>query len=314
MAKSKIIKELANNEVSLEVGLRRLMIISSDIKNIELKKWASKELSGYGEEDELPVYRLIDSGHINYSGIKGRLQMTNQTLPVAAFPSEYREILLKPLDVRDSIAKIESIVSQKETVTTDITILGEALYKAQGIQAYSIRQVYDSMQFKGILDKLATSLLEIYIELDTELGNLDDLDVSVGDVNLDKLNEATQRIINIDASGDGASINIIGGDATNATQSVTVEAPKNEILQLVHTMLSLLEELEDSDIKCDVKGYLTDIETEVSLPIPDETRISRFVRGIKNTLEPVKNFNAVVTLYGHLDKLIPLIAAFFNQQ
>ena len=36
MAKSKIIKELANNQISMEVALQRLMIIASDLGNEEL--------------------------------------------------------------------------------------------------------------------------------------------------------------------------------------------------------------------------------------------------------------------------------------
>ena len=47
MAKSKIIKELANNDISLEVALNRLMIIASDIENEELSQWAERELNGY---------------------------------------------------------------------------------------------------------------------------------------------------------------------------------------------------------------------------------------------------------------------------
>lgn len=36
MAKSTIIKELANNQISMEVALQRLMIIASDLENEEL--------------------------------------------------------------------------------------------------------------------------------------------------------------------------------------------------------------------------------------------------------------------------------------
>ncbi len=47
MAKSRIIKELANNEISLEVAFNRLLIIASDIENEELINWATNELNGY---------------------------------------------------------------------------------------------------------------------------------------------------------------------------------------------------------------------------------------------------------------------------
>lgn len=41
MAKSKIIKELANKEVSLEVAFNRLLIIASDLNNDDLVNWAT---------------------------------------------------------------------------------------------------------------------------------------------------------------------------------------------------------------------------------------------------------------------------------
>lgn len=44
MAKSKIIKDLANNQISIEVALQRLMIIASDLDNEELLAWAEAEL------------------------------------------------------------------------------------------------------------------------------------------------------------------------------------------------------------------------------------------------------------------------------
>lgn len=46
MAKSKIIKELANKEISIEVELNRLLIIASDIDNKELIQWAKNESNG----------------------------------------------------------------------------------------------------------------------------------------------------------------------------------------------------------------------------------------------------------------------------
>lgn len=59
MAKSKIIKELANNGILFEVAINRLLIIASDINNKELAQWAEKELNGYSSKDVIPPYRVI---------------------------------------------------------------------------------------------------------------------------------------------------------------------------------------------------------------------------------------------------------------
>lgn len=77
MAKSKIIKELANNQISMEVALQRLMIIASDLENEDLSAWAEAELHGYSRSDTLPKYRNIQSIHFVYSGINGSFKVTN---------------------------------------------------------------------------------------------------------------------------------------------------------------------------------------------------------------------------------------------
>ena len=71
MAKSKIIKELANKEISLEVAFNRLLIIASDIGNQELIDWATNELNGYSDKSLIPTYRQSGIGQILYSGING---------------------------------------------------------------------------------------------------------------------------------------------------------------------------------------------------------------------------------------------------
>ena len=81
MAKSKVIKELASNEISLEVALNRLLIIASDIENDELAQWVENELNGYSDDAELPAYRVIDNTRFVYSGINGRFSVENAPLP-----------------------------------------------------------------------------------------------------------------------------------------------------------------------------------------------------------------------------------------
>ncbi len=74
MAKSKIIKELANKEISLEVAFNRLLIIASDIENEELINWATNELNGYPDDSQIPTYRKSGLGQIIYSGINGNFK------------------------------------------------------------------------------------------------------------------------------------------------------------------------------------------------------------------------------------------------
>jgi len=78
MAKSKVIKELANNEISLEVALNRLLIIASDIENDELAQWA-EEAFDLGElEENMPkreqLYNLSAAALRAFGEVSGELQ------------------------------------------------------------------------------------------------------------------------------------------------------------------------------------------------------------------------------------------------
>lgn len=65
MAKSKILKELASNQTSLDVVLSRLIIIASDIEDIKLQEWALNELNGYSKNENVPEYRQLQGELIN---------------------------------------------------------------------------------------------------------------------------------------------------------------------------------------------------------------------------------------------------------
>lgn len=214
MAKSKILKELANNEISLEIALSRLMIIASDIDDTELKNWATKELNGYGQDDEYPPYRLIVSGRITFTGIRGNayshIKYENSPLPVTALPTEYQEIITKPVPVRDSVANIAHIFENKQALSIDLTFLSEIVYESQGIQCTSIRQNFDYVRYGDMLSAIRTRLINIFIELDKTLGNLDDLDVQTENIDLKGLNQTIFNIIYQDNSvelGDKNKIN-----------------------------------------------------------------------------------------------------------
>ena len=75
MSKSKIIKDIVNEEVPLSQSLTRLQVIAYDLKNKSLEKWAEDELTGYTDEENVPEYRLKHSINFNYSGINNMVHL-----------------------------------------------------------------------------------------------------------------------------------------------------------------------------------------------------------------------------------------------
>ena len=61
MAKSKIIKDLANSSVDTITALKRTKVLVSALNNAEISKWLNYEISGYPEGAVIPFYRKVQS-------------------------------------------------------------------------------------------------------------------------------------------------------------------------------------------------------------------------------------------------------------
>lgn len=196
MAKSKIIKEIANKEISLEVAFNRLLIIASDIGNQDLIDWATNELNGYPNQAQIPSYRKSGLGQIIYSGFNGSCQITSQPLPYGAIDSDIIEILKNNVFSQD-ISSIEKFASDdnKNGIIRDITNLAAMVYENTEIQCVSIYMKYYKETFLQILSSIRTKLLKVFIELDKTFGCLDNLDIVTDDIDLENINNKLNVII-----------------------------------------------------------------------------------------------------------------------
>lgn len=194
MAKSKIIKELANNEISLEVALNRLYIIATDIQDENLQNWAENEINGYPEV-KLPEYRIAHNTMITYSKINGGFQATNHPLPLKE--------LLEPEDpnqfsmpIREGIGTILTYSNDNTShkVGRDLTWLQGLVYKKTGLQCYSIMQTVPVNFFQGILNSIKMALMKIFLKLEQTYGCLDDLDINLESISDEKIAKTEREI------------------------------------------------------------------------------------------------------------------------
>lgn len=204
MAKSTIIKELANNQIPMEVALQRLMIIASDLENEELSAWAEAELHGYSQSDTLPEYRNIQSIHFLYSGINGSFKVTN-------CPFTFTNILEEKLSniynvpIMDSVSSLQDFVDNpdKKSYRRDFSMLNGYVLQRTGIQCTSIYQTVPLNFLQKILSQIKTILMHVFLKLDKEYGCLDDLDVDTTTKTpeeVEKINEVVNNYIFIDNS------------------------------------------------------------------------------------------------------------------
>ena len=74
VAKSKIIKDLANDKVDLYTALKRTKVLLQDLNDEEILKWVNYEIEGYPDDVNLPDYRIVP-GQLYGSYIKGSMAM-----------------------------------------------------------------------------------------------------------------------------------------------------------------------------------------------------------------------------------------------
>lgn len=196
MAKSKIIKELVSNEISLEVALNRLLIIASDIENDELAQWAENELNGYSDSAALPEYRVIDIGdtYFVYSGINGRFKVENAPLPLLEIlgvdKGEY------PFNIPDGVNSLITLTTGKNKYGHDLTAVAGRVREKTGISCASIRQLVPQNVIENVISAIKSKLLKVLIKLDKEYGCLDELDVDITEKDPEEVRRINAMIIN----------------------------------------------------------------------------------------------------------------------
>ncbi|MBR1925895.1 MAG: hypothetical protein IJ837_03460 [Clostridia bacterium] len=198
MAKSKIIKQLVNEEISLSIALKRLLILATDLNINELVNWVNCEIKGYGE-NPLPKYRKIKSWTFRYNGVLGRSVIKGANLDIGFFKKKTLDEIIY-IDVRESISSIEEKAkSDAHELMIDRSYLAGEVYKNSfdgfdGLQCISISQIFSVEQFKSICNSVLGIVLDVLLELDKKFGNLDELDLDATKLDKQEFEETKKNI------------------------------------------------------------------------------------------------------------------------
>lgn len=196
MARSKIIKEFVSEKISLEIALKRLIVLLDSLENEGLIKWAKSELVGYKEQSEIPSYRIVKGifmgcftipgyGHIN--------RYKNHPLPTVAFKEEGKKEY-STMNIDNSIGTLAS-ATDNGLIVNYPPELYPLFEQGTNINVESAYLKCDGSQIIGILDNIKTKVLEILLKLEKEFGNLDELDIDISSKSGEKLNEIVQNLL-----------------------------------------------------------------------------------------------------------------------
>lgn len=202
MAKSKIIKELANGTVSLAVALKRAKILLQEFDNEELLQWVNYELTGYPSADLLPEYRK-KQGQLKGTYIKGsmatHMKYTNVSLPLGQMPDHISKVLLEVPFCEGVEALVQFLEASKDQrigkqIPADY-FPNIAYYNNDPYMYIVSAQVDVGIQcVQGILTTIESKLLDLFCYLEKQFGILDDLDLDVSSKTDDEQKDILDRI------------------------------------------------------------------------------------------------------------------------
>ena len=204
MAKSKIIKDLIGEKISLSQVLDRMIVIAMELEDKALLQWVKREKEGYSEEDEIPEYRigtLKVVGTYQIVGLGNLITYKNQPLPTMGVPEEMRETIDKH-KFRNGIPSIlESIEAINVGQLVGYTVPPE-LY-CMFLKGTNIRNIVnatyaiDKLTLTNIVSFTKTKMIEVLTMLEKNFGCLDELDIDINDYDSDEIKKLREELIKI---------------------------------------------------------------------------------------------------------------------
>lgn len=234
MAKSKLIKEIISDQISLTQAFDRLIVIAMELDDTNLLAWAKKEKNGYSSDDEIPEYRKISLRPIGtYQLIGGGYIQTykNQTLATIGVDDDFKETISSHYET-SSIPTIESNISEIEKGNTiGIPIPPEMFYMfEEGTNAHLLNAVLaiDKNALVKIIDCTKTKLIEILTLLEKNFGSLDSFDIDARDYDTDEMSTLKDALSNIIKDKPNTNIYIISNSKVKGSNigENTVNKPK----------------------------------------------------------------------------------------
>ena len=200
MAKSRIIKELANSEIDLKTALKRAKIILSDLEDDEITQWVTYEIAGYPDNDLLPAYRIIQGslkGNYFLGAPTPRVQCSNSPLSTGDMPKEIRDALLN-VYLLEGVEALKMLSDRQgdigKSIPQEYCGLIQKYSKNPLITIITANVIIDPHMVVNVLSVIENKLLDILMVLEKEFGSLDDLDIDISNKSETELQGVVKQI------------------------------------------------------------------------------------------------------------------------
>lgn len=179
---NEIVSILSDENGSLNQALLKTKVLLHKLDQQELTSWVNDELNGYGEDKEVPQYRVV-SAQVFGNLTNGGWRHSNTLLPIRHLSDRVREYLEKE-KLRHALSVLERFANKQEgkLVHKIPPEYNDSLGKSLG-NGYWVENAWgqiESSQVVQVLTEIRSRLLDFILELQGKLGD------NVTDANLKK--------------------------------------------------------------------------------------------------------------------------------
>lgn len=202
MAKSKIIKDIANSETDTITALKRAKILFASLDNAELVDWVNYEIAGYPTDAKLPDYR-IKHGELKGSYFKGsmasHMKWTDVSIPLGKMPTNEKDDLLR-VSFYDGVNALKQLVENADnghlvkSIPADLFPYIAKCNKDPYMNIVAARVVVSTHCVTNIFSVIENRLLDALLLLEKEFGFLDDLDIDVSAKSSEDIEEIAKKV------------------------------------------------------------------------------------------------------------------------
>lgn len=185
MAKSMIIKDIANGTIDTTTALKRAKILFAALDDAELLNWVNYEISGYPSDANLPDYR-IERGALKGTCFKGsiasHIKWNDVSIPLGKMPADVIDEFLS-IPFYDGVSALKQLVENSDNgqlarpIPADLFPFIAKYNNDPYMNIVTARVVVSTHCVTNMFSVIENRLLDALLLLEKEFGILDDLDI-----------------------------------------------------------------------------------------------------------------------------------------
>jgi AbiTii-like protein len=181
MLLDEIIDIAVDDKQPLPVLLRKCLVLAQKLRNDRLKAWANQELNGYGSTKNLPEYRIFNAYALgDFSGAFGS-SAKNMPIPPSLLREEHRD-WATTVYLTQAVGTLQDIASNTDDRAVRfgwpadlVALYQDTIQTENGMVLVAAKQVLSTSTIAGLLDNVRNITLNMALEIQSEVGNTQDL-------------------------------------------------------------------------------------------------------------------------------------------